>query len=241
MFTIKIAKTPGEVGRLAYEPFRNQLLRNSKSVFGLATGSSPIGLYETMIEDAKKSDLSYKNVLTFNLDEYIGLPQSHEQSYFSFMHRMLFDYLDINAGNIHIPNGNASDLTAEAIRYDCDIDDHPIDIQLLGVGSNGHIGFNEPGTPFASLTHVVDLKKQTREDNARFFASLDDVPEQAITMGIASIMKAKKIVLIATSAKKAKAVYEMVKGKVTEDVPCTILQSHPDVLLVLDEESAALL
>lgn len=241
MFTIKIAKNAEEVGRLAYEPFRNQLLRNGGSVFGLATGSSPLGLYSTMIEDAKKSDLSYRNVITFNLDEYIGLPEGHDQSYHYFMHAHLFDALDFNPENNHLPNGNAADLQVEAQSYDEAISQHVIDIQLLGVGSNGHIGFNEPGTAFESLTHVVDLKEQTRLDNARFFDSLEDVPTQAITMGIASIMKAKKIVLIATGDKKAKAVYAMVKGEVSPAVPCSILQQHDDVLLVLDEASAALL
>lgn len=241
MFTIKIGKNLDEVARLAYEPFRNQLIREPKSIFGLATGSSPIGLYKVMIEDAKQSDLSYKHVKTFNLDEYVGLADTHDQSYHYFMNDQLFKHLDINPENIHIPNGNVTDLQAEGERYENLLNEHTIDIQLLGVGSNGHIGFNEPGTSFDSLTHVIDLQEQTLKDNARFFDSIEDVPTQAITMGIASIMKAKKIVLIATGEKKAKAIQAMIKGEITPDIPCTVLQNHPDVLVILDEASASLL
>lgn len=241
MFTIKIAKHMDDVATLAYEPFREMLLRNPKSVLGLATGSSPLGLYKLMAQDFKDSHLSYRNVTTYNLDEYVGLQPDHPQSYHTFMHENLFQYLDLKPENIHVPNGSASDLEDECERYEAALSMTHLDIQLLGVGSNGHIGFNEPGTDFASLTHIVDLKAQTRLDNARFFETLDEVPTQAITMGIASIMRSAHIVLIATSVKKAQAIHDMVNGPVTTKVPCSVLQNHPDVLLVLDEASASLL
>ena len=157
------------------------------------------------------------------------------------MNQHLFDLVDIDRANIHMPNGQGHDLEGNAKAYREDLWNHTVDLQVLGVGSNGHIGFNEPGTPVDSSVHVVRMHQQTRLDNARFFNSLDEVPEYAISMGIADILRAKKILLIATGTKKAKAIKELVNGKITVDVPCTILQTHPDVTLLLDAEAASLL
>ena len=211
------------------------------SVLGLATGSSPIGLYKRMIEDHKTNGTSYKDVCTFNLDEYVGLPIDHPESYYSFMKEQLFDHIDIPAENIHIPNGNG-DLEANAKAYDEAMSEMTVDIQVLGIGSNGHIGFNEPGTSFDVTTHVTDLTEQTRKDNARFFDPRgEEVPHQAVTMGPANIMTAKNVLLIAAGANKAKAVHDMIKGPVDVNCPASILQRHDSVTVVVDEAAASLL
>lgn len=208
---------------------------------GLATGSSPVGMYARLVEEVRQGRLSFKNVTTFNLDEYVGLPSDHPQSYLSFMNQHLFDHVDIVRTNIHMPSAQGHDLEANAKAYREALWANDVDLQVLGVGSNGHIGFNEPGTAVNSTVHVVRMHKQTRLDNARFFTSLDEVPEYAISMGISDILRAKKILLIAIGIKKAKAVRELINGTITIDVPCTILQTHPDVTLLLDKEAASLL
>ena len=211
------------------------------SVLGLATGSSPIGLYKRMIEDHKANGTSYKDVYTFNLDEYVGLPVDHPESYYTFMKEQLFNHIDIPLENVHLPNGNG-DVEANAKEYDDNMSKMTIDIQVLGIGSNGHIGFNEPGTSFDIRTHVTDLTEQTRKDNARFFDPRgEEVPYQAITMGLANIMAAKNVLLIATGANKAQAVHDMIKGDVDVSCPASILQRHASVTVVVDEEAASLL
>ena len=211
-------------------------------VLGLATGSTPLGLYQRMVKDHQKNGTSYKDIKTFNLDEYVGLPITHPESYYAFMHRNLFDQIDIPQENTHVPSGLGADLEKQAAQYDEMIAESPVDIQLLGIGSDGHIAFNEPGTPFDSGTHVTDLAESTIRDNCRFFDNdISKVPTQAVTQGIGTIMKARSILLIATGANKAQAVKDMVNGPVSEDCPASILQQHPDVTLIVDEAAGSLL
>ena len=240
MFKVYVVENYEEVSNKAFEVMKEYL--KPGKVLGLATGSSPIGLYKNMIKDHNENGTSYAEIKTFNLDEYVGLPLDHQESYYTFMHNQLFNHVDIKEENIHIPSG-LGDIEAGAKAYDAAIDACPVDIQLLGIGSNGHIGFNEPGTPFAQGTHVTDLKESTRKDNARFFDPLgEEVPTQACTMGLATIMKAKNILLVANGANKAKAIKGMLEGPVTEDLPASILQNHTGVVtVVVDKEAASLL
>jgi len=211
-------------------------------VLGLATGSTPLGLYARMVKDHKENGTSYKDIKTFNLDEYVGLPITHPESYYAFMHRNLFDLIDIPEENTHVPSGLGDDLMAQAKKYDEMIDANPVDVQLLGIGSDGHIAFNEPNTPFDSPTHVTDLAESTIKDNCRFFDNdISKVPTQAVTQGIGTIMKAKNILLIATGANKAQAVKDMLEGPVDEKCPASILQKHENVVVVVDEAAASLL
>lgn len=217
-----------------------EVVKKGNAVLGLATGSSPVGLYKKMIADHNANGTSYKNILTFNLDEYIGLDKNHDQSYWTFMHENLFNAIDIPEENIHLPAGDAEDEEAECVRYEAELAKHTVDLQVLGIGSDGHIGFNEPGAPFDSVTHIMELTEQTRRDNARFFDdNIDNVPKYSITMGLASIMRAKRIIVIATGANKADAVYGMLKGPKTTDCPASVLQDHPDVIVILDRAAAA--
>ncbi len=210
-------------------------------VLGLATGSSPVGLYREMIKDHEENGTDYQDILTFNLDEYVGLPLNHQESYYTFMHENLFNHIAIPEANVHVPSG-LGDVEANCQKYEAMIDEHPIDIQLLGIGSNGHIGFNEPGTSFESLTHVTDLTASTRKDNARFFDPLgEEVPTQACTMGLATIMKAKKVLLVANGENKAQAIKGLLEGEVDESLPASILQRHPDVVVIIDKAAGKLL
>ena len=236
-----IAKDYEEMSKQAFEVMREVVKGNPRAVLGLATGSTPIGLYKNMIEDHKRNCTSYREIRTVNLDEYAGLDYSSDQSYVYFMRSNLFDYIDIDLKNTNIENGKAADRQAECDRYNRLLEGMQQDIQVLGIGSNGHIAFNEPGTPFGSVTHIVDLAESTIKDNSRMFKSIDEVPRQAFTMGLKNIMNAKKILILANGANKAKAVYGLVKGEVTEAVPASVLQLHPDCTLVCDEAAAALL
>lgn len=238
MFNIIVCKNYDEVSEQAFKLMKD-IIRKEKPVLGLATGSSPVGLYKLMIQDHKENGTSYQNALTFNLDEYVGLRHTDEQSYYYFMHENLFDGIDCPEENIHVPDGSTNDPEKAAADYETELAKHTVDLQVLGIGSDGHIAFNEPGTPLDSVTHVTDLKEQTISDNARFFGGdKSKVPTKAITQGLASIMRARKIVLIATGANKADAVYGMIKGEVTTDCPASILQRHDDVTVVLDEAAA---
>ena len=236
-----IAKDYEEMSKKAFEVMREVVKGNPRAVLGLATGSTPIGLYKNMIEDHKQNCTSYREIRTVNLDEYAGLDYSSDQSYVYFMRSNLFDYIDIDLKNTNIENGKAADSQAECDRYNRLLEGMQQDIQVLGIGSNGHIAFNEPGTPFGSVTHIVDLAESTIKDNSRMFKSIDEVPRQAFTMGLKNIMNAKKILILANGANKAKAVYGLVKGEVTEAVPASVLQLHPDCTLVCDEAAAELL
>lgn len=238
MFKVIVCEDYEAMSQKAFEVMES-VVKQSPVTLGLATGSSPEGLYRYMVE-AHKNGLSYKDVQSFNLDEYVGLPRDHAQSYYTFMFEHFFKHVDIELKNIHLPKGEGS-LEEVADEYERLLAQNPQDLQLLGIGSNGHIGFNEPGTSFDSTVHVIRLKETTRKDNARFFDSLDEVPHFAITMGIKDIMRAKKVLLVASGLNKAQAIKDMLEGEVHEDVPCTILQKHPDVVVVLDKEAASLL
>ena len=238
MIKVIIVKDYEELSARAFKIVK-EVLKKDNPVLGLATGSSPIGLYKNMIKDHKEANTSYKNVITFNLDEYANLPKEHSESYYSFMNTNLFNHIDINKNHIHIPNGNG-DLIANAKSYDDIMFSHNIDIQVLGIGSNGHIGFNEPGTSAESTTHVVELKESTRLDNARFFEPLNqEVPTHAITMGIKNIMHADKILLLASGKNKEQAIYDMINGPINEDCPASILQTHSDVTVIVDTLAAS--
>ncbi len=232
---ILVEKNPELMSTRAYEVYVELLKENPKAVLGLATGSTPMRLYEKLIEANKEGLISFKDVTTFNLDEYLDLDIDHPQSYHSFMDRVLFDHIDIDKNNTHIPKILDDAAFNSCLVYEEKLEANPIDLQLLGLGSNGHIGFNEPGTDFKTLTHIVELADSTRQDNARLFDSIDEVPTDAITMGIGSIMRAKKILVLAYGESKADAVYEMLKGEISEDWPCTVLRNHPDVVVIVDE------
>ncbi len=242
MFNVIIADNYDQISSEAFRIVKKELQQEEHPVLGLATGSSPIGLYKKMIADHNVNGTSYKKVTTFNLDEYIGLPREHDQSYWTFMHENLFDQIGIPDQNVHMPSGEEPDMNLECDRYERDLANYTIGVQILGIGSDGHIGFNEPGTPFDSVTHVAKLEESTRRDNSRFFeGDIDRVPEEAVTMGLASIMKAKKIVIIAYGKNKAQAVYGMIRGPKDPSCPASILQDHSDVTIILDREAAALI
>jgi glucosamine-6-phosphate deaminase len=230
-----------EMSKKAAEVVIEIVKNNPNAVLGFATGSSPIGLYQNMIKDHKENGTSYKDVTSVNLDEYVGLKADHNQSYAYFMRTNLFDGLDIDLKNTNLPCGSASDLKAECDRYNALLDANQQDIQVLGIGSNGHIGFNEPNTPFDSVTHVVDLTESTIKDNSRLFNSIDEVPRQALSMGIKNIMNAKSIVMVVSGKNKAEALRGMVKGEITPALPASVLQLHPFVTVVCDKDAASLL
>ena len=214
---------------------------NPNAILGLATGSSPIGMYENMAKDHRENGTSYKNVKSVNLDEYVGLTADHDQSYAYFMRTNLFDKIDIDLKNTNLPCGSAPDAQKECDRYNALLETMKQDVQVLGLGSNGHIGFNEPGTPLESVTHLVDLTENTIKDNSRLFNSIDEVPRQALSMGIKNIMQAKSILMVVSGKNKAAAVKGMVKGEVTPDLPASVLQLHPFVTIVCDKDAASLL
>lgn len=223
-----------EGGKKGYELLKSALEKNAK-VLGLATGSTPVEFYKEVVA----SDLDLSGLTSINLDEYVGLDAADSQSYAYFMESHLFDAKPFKEN--FLPNGKVTDLSAEVKRYDAVIDSHPIDFQILGIGQNGHIGFNEPGTSFDITTHVVDLAASTIAANARFFDDASQVPKQAISMGIASIMKSKEIVLMAYGKEKAEAVKAMLEGPVTEELPASVLQKHPNMIVIADEAAASLL
>lgn len=225
----------------AAELYRALLRRKPDAVLGLATGSTPLGLYAQLVALYRAGEISFAQATSFNLDEYVDLPPTHDQSYRYFMEKNLFSQIDLPQARIHVPSG--LDVSEAALAaYDEAIEAAGgIDLQLLGLGGNGHIGFNEPGTPFALVTHVVALTERTRRDNARFFASLDEVPTHAATMGVRTVMHARAILLLAFGRAKAEALAAALTGPVTPDVPASVLQLHPDVTVFCDKEAAALL
>lgn len=230
-----------EMSKKAAEVVVELLKQKPQCVLGLATGSTPIGLYQNLIKAYKDGIVSFDGVTSANLDEYVGLYKEHVQSYAYFMRTNLFDHVDIKTENLNIPDGSKKDLEAECARYSAFLQSNPQDLQVLGIGSNGHIGFNEPGTPFDSKTHLVNLTESTKKDNSRLFDSIDEVPTQAVTMGIAEIMKSKKILILASGENKANAVYQTVKGEISESCPASVLQNHPDCILIADKAAAKLL
>lgn len=227
-------KNAVEGGQQAFELLKQAFLAGKKT-YGLATGGTPETLYQVMVH----SDLDFSDCISINLDEYVGLSGENEQSYRYYMNQHLFNHKPFK--ETYVPNGLASDLTAECARYDAIIQANPIDFQILGIGENGHIGFNEPGTSFDETTHVVALTPSTIAANQRYFASKEEVPTHALSMGIASIMQSKEIVLLAFGEKKAQAIQAMLEGEVTESLPASILQKHPNVTVIVDQNAASLL
>jgi len=227
------------IAAMAAQQYVDLLKRKPNAILGGATGSTPLGLYAELVRLNRAGEVSFKDASSFNLDEYVGLDGSHDQSYRYFMDHNLFDHIDIDKARTHVPSGiDVSDPAA----YDKQIAAAGgVDLQLLGIGNNGHIGFNEPGTPFGSLTHIVELTESTREANKRFFASIDDVPTHAVTMGVKTVMQARSIILMAIGPAKAPIMKEMLQGPVTEKVPASVLQLHPDVTVYMDFEAAKLL
>jgi glucosamine-6-phosphate deaminase len=211
---------------------------NPNLTLGLATGSTPKGVYEYIIQDHKENGTTYAKAKSVNLDEYIGLPAQDPNSYHYFMNQNLFSHLDINENHTHIPNGAANVLEQECLRYEQLIKElGGVDLQLLGIGQNGHIGFNEPGTAFSSRTHIVTLAQNTREANARFFNSLEKVPTHAITMGIASILDSKEILLLVSGERKAEALNKFVNGEICEEFPASALKYHKNVTVIADKDA----
>ena len=234
------AKDYKDMSRKAANIISAQVIMKPNCVLGLATGSTPIGTYDQLVEWYNKGDLDFSEVTTVNLDEYKGLPRTNDQSYYYFMHQHLFDRVNIDPERTNVPNGMEPDAEKECGRYEELIRSlGGVDLQLLGRGHNGHIGFNEPGEAFEKETHCVDLTESTIEANKRFFASADDVPKQAYTMGIKTIMQAKKILIVVNGENKADIVERAFFGPVTPEVPASILQLHNDVTLVGDEAALA--
>ena len=231
MFKIIRVKDAEEGGKKAFELIKEGI-ENGAQVLGLATGSTPETLYQEMV----KSDVDFSHCVSINLDEYIGLSDDNDQSYRYFMNSHLFNDKPFKA--TYVPNGQAEDLEAECRHYEEILANHPIDIQILGIGENAHIGFNEPGTPFDTPTQVVELTESTINANKRNFEKIEDVPTTAISMGIGSIMKSKKVILIAYGEAKAEAIANTINGDMTTDVPASVLQNHPDVTVIVDEEAS---
>ena len=230
------AKDYLDMSRKAANIVSAQVIMKPNCVLGLATGSTPIGLYKQLVEWYNKGDLDFSEVMTVNLDEYKGLSRDNDQSYYYFMHQNLFDHVNIPAENTYLPNGMEPDSQKECQEYTDLLQSlGGVDLQLLGIGHNGHIGFNEPGEAFDKQVHCVNLTQSTIEANKRFFASADDVPKQAYTMGIKTIMQAKKILIVASGEDKAEIVRDAFFGPITPKVPASVLQLHNDVTLVADE------
>jgi glucosamine-6-phosphate deaminase len=231
-----------ELSKQAARLVAEQITQKPESVIGFATGSTPIGMYDHLIKMHQRDGLDFSKITTFNLDEYVGLSPDHPKSYCFFMWKQLFSKINVTKEHIHVPTGIFTDADAVCEQYEADIERAGgIDLQILGIGVNGHIGFNEPGESLTLATHITQLAEETIQANARFFANKNEVPRQAITMGIGSIMKARAILLLANGENKAEAVQHLFSGKIDPRVPASILQLHPDVTLVLDKKAASLL
>lgn len=237
---IHVFENAAQVGQATAVLIAAQVLGKPTSVLGLATGSSPIPTYQGLIQMHEQGMVDFSGVTTFNLDEYCNLPEDHVCSYHHFMNEQLFDHINVPKENIHLPDGNAKDLQAEGLNYDMSIvKAGNIDVQLLGIGRNGHIGFNEPADEFIYGCHVVELTPSTIEANRRFFDSEADVPRQAISLGIGTIMNAKRVLLIATGADKAEAIYKTIHEDICPDTQASILRTHADVIFLLDKDAAS--
>ncbi|MBB6214384.1 glucosamine-6-phosphate deaminase [Anaerosolibacter carboniphilus] len=239
---IIIAKDYKEMGKKAANMIASQIILKPESVVGFATGETPVGMYKELVNLYKLGSLETGKITTFNLDEYYGLSQDNPQSYAYYMHENLFKHIHIESSRIHLPDGMSTDIEIECARYEEKIyKAGGIDLQVLGIGRNGHIGFNEPDVKFEARTHMVELDQDTIAANARFFPSMKEVPKQAISMGIKTIMGARKILLLAAGIEKASAIYDAIYGKITPELPASILQLHPDVTMILEEKAASLL
>ena len=239
---VKIVENYDQMSRLAADMFVETITANNACVLGLATGSTPIGTYDYLVKDYKEGKIDFSKVKSINLDEYYPLSPTNDQSYRYFMNYNLFDRVNIDKANTFVPNGEAANPEEFCVEYENRIDAFGgIDLQILGIGRNGHIGFNEPDTELYPFTHVTDLTADTIDANARFFESVDQVPTKAITMGIQSIFKARKVVILASGENKAEAVKAMVEGMISPKCPASLLKLHPDVTVICDKEAAKLL
>ena len=237
---VRIVKTKEEMGQVAAMLIAEDMARKTPYILGLATGSTPIPLYQALIKLYRARKLDFSTTISFNLDEYVGLKPTHDQSYRYFMNQQLFDHININKKNTFVPDGMAKDIDAHCAKYEAMIKSvGGIDCQVLGIGSNGHIGFNEPGSSIGSLTRMVNLTANTIKDNSRFFKRVQDVPTKAISMGIGTVLRCKKIVLVASGANKTDCIAKAVEGPITATVPASALQLHPGVTFVITEDAAA--
>ena len=239
---VLVTKDYDEMSKEAAKRVAAMVRKKPDCVLGLATGSTPIGLYKELVRMHKEEGLDFSKVTTFNLDEYVGLPPEHNQSYHYFMWENLFKHINIDPRNVYIPQGMAENVDEFCEWYENRIKEvGGIDLQILGIGSNGHIAFNEPGSSLGSRTRIKTLKESTRRDNARFFSSIDEVPKYAITMGIGTIMEAQEIILLASGKNKADALKKTVEGPITAMCPASVLQLHRKATIIADEEAASLL
>lgn len=239
---IIIADNYEDMSKKAANMAAAQILLKPNSVLGLATGSTPLMTYKYLIKLFSDETISFKEAVTFNLDEYVGINKGNENSYYYYMENNFFKHIDVKQENTHIPSGNAEDLSAECSTYEEKIKlSGGIDFQILGIGNNGHIGFNEPNLKFEAVTHVIDLDEETIKANSRFFTSEAEVPKKAITMGVKTIMNTRKVLLLANGRGKAETIYNSIYGKIDPNLPASILQLHPDVTFILDKEAASLL
>ncbi len=238
MFKLIKAKDYDDMSKKAANIIASTLVLKNNAVLGLATGSTPIGTYKNLVKMYEDGDIDFSSVKTVNLDEYVGLDGSHDQSYRYFMNTNLFDHVNIDKANTNVPNGNNSDAEKECVRYHDVIESMGgVDLQLLGIGNNGHIGFNEPCDKFILNTHKVTLTQSTIEANSRLFNSIDEVPKYAYTMGIGEIMSAKTVLILASGKAKAPIIKELLEGEVNPNVPASILKVHPNCILIADEEA----
>lgn len=236
---ILVVKNYDEMSKVAAKELAEVISKKPEATLGLATGGTPVGMYKELIDMHKNGELDFSKVTTVNLDEYVGLSGEHDQSYRYFMDSNLFNHVNIRKEYTYVPNGLAEDMHQECVNYDKRIEElGGIDVQVLGIGSNGHIGFNEPSDTLSLGTHVTDLAESTIEANSRYFVSKEEVPTKALTMGLGAIMKAKKILLMVSGESKAEIMDKVVNGKITTQVPASFLQMHKDVVLIIDEDAA---
>jgi glucosamine-6-phosphate deaminase len=236
---ILVVKNYDEMSKVAAKELSEVISKKPEATLGLATGGTPVGMYKELIDMHKNGELDFSKVTTVNLDEYVGLSGEHDQSYRYFMDSNLFNHVNIRKEYTYVPNGLAEDMHQECVNYDKRIEElGGIDVQVLGIGSNGHIGFNEPSDTLSLGTHVTDLAESTIEANSRYFAAKEEVPTKALTMGLGAIMKAKKILLMVSGESKAEIMDKVVNGKITTQVPASFLQMHKDVVLIIDEDAA---
>jgi len=234
---IKPISSYDEMSKLAAKMVAKQIKDKPNTVLGLATGSTPEGMYRELVKMHKEGELDLSQVVTFNLDEYLGLSPEHPQSYHYYMYESFFNHVNIEEENIHIPKGDTKDPVQECLKYEKEIEKvGGIDLQVLGIGVNGHVGFNEPDINLEAKTHVIQLSDDTITANSRFFKNLDEVPKKAITMGMATIMRSKKIILMAWGAEKKKPILKVTSGHIATEVPASLLQVHNDVILIVDKK-----
>ncbi|PKP61777.1 glucosamine-6-phosphate deaminase [Candidatus Atribacteria bacterium HGW-Atribacteria-1] len=234
---IKPISSYNKMSKLVTKMVAKQIKDKPNTVLGLATGSTPLGMYRELVKLYKKGKLDFSKVTTFNLDEYLGLSPEHPQSYHYYMYENFFNHVNIEEKNIHIPKGDTKDPVQECLNYEREIEKvGGIDLQILGIGVNGHVGFNEPDINLEAKTHVIQLSKDTIMANSRFFKNLDEVPKKAITMGMATIMRSKKIILMAWGIEKKKPILKVISGHIATEVPASLLQVHNDVILIVDKQ-----